>query len=101
MATEIWKDLYRENNTNPCKFWNFCPYIFPLCLKRAQIICYEKKGNLNFVMLKGIFYARVKFRNFKGFVWITTQMLVGGRSPFWRPSQSLLLRYTAKNFQVT
>ena len=68
---------------------------------RPQIACYELKGDLSPAMLKKIFQI---FRNFPGFIWKTMQALLGGKSCFSNTNdsnRSLLLRYTAKNSQVT
>ena len=70
---------------------------------RAQIACYELKGDLSPVMLKEIFDE--SFENFKilqGFVWKAMQAWLDVKrcfshtnaSNFWWPLQSLLLRYT-------
>ena len=67
-----------------------------LCLTylRAQIACYEWKGDLSPTMLKEIFHDSMK-----GFVWKTIPGWLGGKSCFFhtnpsnfrRPLQSLIL----------
>ena len=60
-------------------------------------------------MLKEIFHDSLKIRNLQGFARKTIQAWLGGKScfsptnpsNFRRPLQSLLLRYTAENLQVT
>ena len=49
---------------------------------RAQIACYELKGNLSSVMLRKYFTTVWNFRNLQGFVWETIQEWLGGKSCF-------------------
>ena len=75
---------------------------------KAQIACYELKGDLRPLMLKEIFYDSLKISKFTR-IWKTIQAWLGVKScfshtnpsNFRRPLQSLLLRYTAENWQVT
>ena len=51
---------------------------------RAQIACYELKGDLSPVVLKKIFHDSLKISKFtvQGFVWKTIQAWLGGESCF-------------------
>ena len=84
------------------KFLNCCYNYLSLTNVRAQIACCELKGDLSPVMLKEIFHD--SFENFE----ITricmenyASVTQTNASNFRRPLQSLLLRYTAENSQVT
>ena len=75
----------------------------------AQIACYELKRDLSPVMLKEIFLDSLKILKFTTICMETIQAWLGGQScfshtnpsNFQQPLQSLLLRYTADNLQVT
>ena len=122
MAAESWKHLYEKNNfCHPVTLAWFSiqilvnSKIFKLSLNlslthlRAQIACYELKGDLSPVMLKEIFHD--SFENFEiTRICIENHASVTGwqklfshtnASNFRRPLQSLLLRYTAEHSQVT
>ena len=67
-------------HTNPCKFLNFILSLnLSLTHLRAQIACYELKGDLNPVMLKEIFHNSFKI---SGFVWKTIHAWLCGKSCF-------------------
>ena len=67
-------------HTNPCKFLNFILSLnLSLTHLRAQIACYELKGDLNPVMLKEIFHNSFKI---SGFVWKTIHVWLCGKSCF-------------------
>ena len=77
---------------------------------RAQSACYELKGDLSSIMLKQIFHDSLKTSKFTRICRENHSSVTGwqklffqhtNRSNFRRPLQSLLLRYTAENLQVT
>ena len=91
------------------------PKIFKLSLNlslpylRAQISCYKLKGDLSPVMLKEIFHdsfesfeiTRICMENHASVTGWQKLFFQANTSNFRRPLQSLLLRYTAENSQVT
>ena len=73
---------------------------------RAQSACYELKGDLSPVMLKEIFHGSLKVAKFTRICMENHSNVTGcfshtNPSNFRGPLQSLLLRYTAENLQVT
>ena len=96
--------------TNPCKFLNFILLLnLSLTHLRAQIACYEFKGDLSPVTLKEIFHNSFKFSKFAKICMENHSCVTGWQelfsrtnpSNFRRPLQSLLLRYMAENLQAT
>ena len=74
----------------------------------GQIACYELKRDLRPVMLKEIFHDSLKISKFTRISMENHSSMTGkiffsrtNPSNFRRPLQSLLLRYTAENLQVT
>ena len=75
----------------------------------GQIACYELKRDLRPVMLKEIFHDSLKISKFTRISMENHSSMTGWQnffsrtnpSNFRRPLQSLLLRYTAENLQVT
>ena len=77
---------------------------------RVQIACYELKGDLSPCNAFRKYFMKVlKISKLQGFVWKTMQARLDGKSCFSHTSasnfrrllQSLLLRHTAENSQVT
>ena len=76
---------------------------------RAQIACYELKGDLSPVMLKEIFHNSFKISKFARICTENHTSVTGWQelfshtnpSNFKQPLQSLLVRYMAANLQVT
>ena len=49
---------------------------------RAEIECYELKGDLSPGMFKEIFHNSLKIRNLQGFIWKTIQVWLGSKKCF-------------------
>ena len=88
--------LFLSPNREPGKFGNFKIKLslnLSLTHLRAQIACYELKGDLRSVMLKEIFHDSLKISKFTRICMENHSSVTG-----W---QKLLLRYMAENWQVT